>query len=99
MRVRPLWGPLVLGVAGLGVLTADLVLVLADRCDVESEGRCLEGNETPTGAAVAWGLVGAGAIAGAVLWRIFGGRDVPIESRVALTPAPDGLRLDLHQRF
>jgi hypothetical protein len=98
-RVRPLWGPLVLGVAGLGVLTADLVLVLADRCEVESEGRCLAGNDTPTGAAVAWGLVGASAIAGAVLWRIFGGHEEPKEARVTLTPAPDGLRMDLHHRF
>lgn len=90
---RPLVGPLLLGAAGVGLITADLVLVLGSDCEHRnSQGACERGYEVDDALAITWAAIGASAIVSAVLWHILGGDDPP-KAAVAVQGRTRGIAL------
>ncbi|MGD8858603.1 MAG: PEGA domain-containing protein [Myxococcales bacterium] len=94
---RPVVGPLVLGLAGVGLLTADVVLVLSAGCERrDAGGRCAEEDQVAPLPAIALAVGGAGAITAALLWHLLGGDDPP---PVALSATRDRATVRVNGRF
>lgn len=69
-------GPILLGVAGLGLGVGSVLLLVSESCQVESvEGNCIELEKPSTALGVGAGVVAVGALAGAVYWWIAGAPD------------------------
>ncbi|MBI2896730.1 MAG: PEGA domain-containing protein [Deltaproteobacteria bacterium] len=71
-RRRPLVGPLLLGVAGLGLIVLDAVTLAARGCTgTGAAGTCARIAPVPF---AVYGLGGVAAVGGAFLWYFFGGQ-------------------------
>ncbi len=71
-------GPILLGVAGLGLGVGSVLLLVSESCQVESvEGNCIELEKPSTALGVGAGVLAVGALAGAVYWWIVGAPDGP----------------------
>lgn len=80
-------GPIVLGVAGLGLALGSIPFWQAE-CEVQSGGRCLQEGDPQYGLAIGLSAAGALAIGGGVAWWILGTPEEP----TAVSVSPFGLR-------
>lgn len=100
-HTRPIVGPLLLGGAGAALLIYDLTahfVALADGSCLHRQpsGTCTEQHKVNVAPTVVFGVAGAGAIVGAVLWYVLGDRPDREQSSAHLASGLDGLSLRGH---
>lgn len=72
---RPIVGPLILGVIGVGLITYDIVAIAGTGCEREDNGSCTLPSEVDVPFAVAIGGAGVAALTAGILWFALGGDD------------------------
>jgi len=72
---RPIAGPLLFGVLGVGLITYDIVLIAGTGCERTDLGTCTKTSEVDVPFAVAIGAAGAAALGAGILWFALGGGD------------------------
>jgi hypothetical protein len=75
---RPIVGPLILGVIGLGLITYDVVMIAKAGCERHepTPGKtCTETSEVDPAPAIVIGGVGAAALGAGIVWFLLGGDD------------------------
>jgi hypothetical protein len=87
----PIVGPVILGAAGVGLLAYDVLLLAQSGCDRREQGVCTKRNEVNEVPAVAYGVLGVGAVVGALLWYVLGSEGEP--EQALLAPHPGGAAL------
>jgi hypothetical protein len=89
---RPIVGPLLLVLAGAGVVAYDVVLIAGTGCERrESSGACTQEAEVDEAVAIGLAAGGGAAILGGALWFLLGADDpAPAEPRAALRVSPFG---------
>jgi hypothetical protein len=100
-HARPIVGPLLLGGAGAALLIYDVTahfVALADGSCLHRQpnGTCTEQHKVNVAPTVVFGVAGAGAIVGAVLWYVLGDRSDSDESSAHIAAGLDGLSLRAH---
>jgi hypothetical protein len=97
-RRRPIVGPLILGIAGIGAIVAVVTAAVIASCDERyADGACRNGDRLSPLAAGLYGTAGGLALTGAVLWLVLGGRsEGPTgDARVGLGVGSLHLEVDL----
>jgi hypothetical protein len=72
---RPIAGPLILGVIGVGLITYDIVRIASTGCERTDNGSCTLPSEVDVPIAVGIGAAGAVALGAGILWFALGGDD------------------------
>jgi hypothetical protein len=72
---RPIAGPLILGVIGVGLITYDVIAIAGAGCERENNGTCTLESEVDVPLAVAIGGTGVAALTAGMLWFALGGDD------------------------
>jgi hypothetical protein len=96
-RSHPIVGPIILGTIGVAVLAVDIASLAGAGCNQhDANGVCLQRDSVNRGSAIAWGAIGVGAIAGALIWHLVGGSRETDRSVSRTAPAlGDGASLSL----
>ena len=95
-RSRPIVGPLILGVLGLGLITYDVVMIATAGCEREEPtpaSTCTHKSEIDPAPAIVIGGVGAAALGAGVLWLALGGDDDDTGRGVRARISPLGAEL------
>jgi hypothetical protein len=87
---RPIIGPLILGVVGLGLITYDVVLIAASDCERNEPvagDTCTLPTEIDPAPAIVIGGVGVAALGAGILWFVLGAdaddSDEPVSARIS----------------
>jgi len=99
-RSRPIVGPLILGVIGLGLITYDVVLIASAGCQRHepTAGRpCTYPSEIDAAPAIAYGVLGVAALGTGIVWFLLGGGGDAQDASVSARVSPFGA--DLRARF
>lgn len=87
---RPIVGPLILGVIGVGLITYDVVRMASTGCDRNELGTCTKGTEVDVPIAVGIGAAGAVALGAGILWFALGGSEGDDEPGFSARISPFG---------
>jgi hypothetical protein len=90
---RPVLGPMLLGAAGAALVAYEVIPIAGDSCEhIDDSGACAERSTINRSTAVALGALGVAAMAGGLLWHIFGGDDEASGTALAIGISPVGVR-------
>jgi hypothetical protein len=90
---RPVLGPALLGAAGAALLAYQIVPIAGDSCEqIDDSGQCSQRSTIHRGTAIAIGAIGVAAMAGGLLWYIFGGDDDESSAALAIGVSPTGVQ-------
>lgn len=90
---RPIAGPLILTVIGVGLITYDVIAIAGTGCEREDEGTCTKPSEVDVPFAIGIGGAGVVALTAGVLWFALGGDDGDDEPGVSARISPLGGQL------
>jgi hypothetical protein len=90
---RPVLGPALLGAAGAALVAYQIVPIAGDSCEqIDDSGQCSQRSAINRGTAVAIGAIGVAAMAGGLLWYIFGGDSGESSATLAVGVSPAGVK-------